>query len=704
MPPCRLLNVVEGGDYGYQFRYGRSGRHVFQSWNGDLPGTLPMLAGTGESPTEVLSYESDGLPPEYLGNLLVPIWADHRIDRYKLKPRGASFTSEAEPLVRGGKDFRPVGLAVAPDGSLFFSDWVLSDYNLHGKGAVWHLRASSRTKPERPSDTKQALLSGHRPAREAAARALASDGAGRAYLREQLANKDVRIRAAALTALTVAGDAQVDLKAIASNDADHGLRALAVRSLAAGKGGDARPFLDPKNPPGVRMEAVAALESIEDLPRLLATLAELDPFLRNAAVQRLASAPALLEAADRQTIADPKTRAGLLLAHRATGKPEASRVVARFLADPDDDVRFLAAKWVSDQKLTGYARAIDEAMADPRLNVRMYSAYATAAARLRGQEVQESALAGEYLKRVADSRVDPAQRVAALRLIPSNHPALTPDFLGKLIAADDPALRLEATRVLCDRPDPGRKGRLVAEAKDTKAGLPERAQAIAGLADSAAEIVADLLAFAESDRPELRDEALRSLVQTPLDASARDRLNRVAQKDPGTSSLARRALGEPFAEGRPKVDAVDAWLARLEGQGDPEAGRRIFFHSKLAGCYRCHRVDGRGGDVGPDLSTIGRTDRRRILESILQPSNEVGPSYQAWQIETADGKSLTGMLVRTNLDETTYVDAKGEFFKVRETDVSERHGLSNSIMPNGLPDLLTETELRDLLAYLASRR
>src|SRR5262245_21147027 len=41
MPPCRLLHIVEGGDYGYQFRYGRSGRHPFQSWNGQLPGTLP---------------------------------------------------------------------------------------------------------------------------------------------------------------------------------------------------------------------------------------------------------------------------------------------------------------------------------------------------------------------------------------------------------------------------------------------------------------------------------------------------------------------------------------------------------------------------------------------------------------------------------------------------------------------------------------
>ena len=140
MPPCRMVHVVEGGDYGFQFRYGRAGRHPFQSWDGQLPGTLPMVTGVGEAPCEVLSYESDGLPSEYLGNLLVTSWADHRVERYVVKPRGASFSAERKPFVQGGKNFRPVGLAVAPDGSLFVSDWVLSDYTLHGKGAIWHIR------------------------------------------------------------------------------------------------------------------------------------------------------------------------------------------------------------------------------------------------------------------------------------------------------------------------------------------------------------------------------------------------------------------------------------------------------------------------------------------------------------------------------------------------------------------------------------
>ena len=67
-PPCRLLHIVEGGDYGYRFRNGRKGVHPFTAWNGELPGTLPMVAGTGEAPCGVLSYEADNLPEDYRGS------------------------------------------------------------------------------------------------------------------------------------------------------------------------------------------------------------------------------------------------------------------------------------------------------------------------------------------------------------------------------------------------------------------------------------------------------------------------------------------------------------------------------------------------------------------------------------------------------------------------------------------------------------
>jgi putative membrane-bound dehydrogenase-like protein len=127
-PPCRLHHIVEGGDYGYQFRYGRSGLHPFVSWNGELTGTLPMLHASGEAPCDV--FELDG-------NLLVASWADHRLEWYPLTWTNNRFKTEQKILVQGGEDFRPVAIAQAPNGALYVSDWVLRDYKLHGEGAVW---------------------------------------------------------------------------------------------------------------------------------------------------------------------------------------------------------------------------------------------------------------------------------------------------------------------------------------------------------------------------------------------------------------------------------------------------------------------------------------------------------------------------------------------------------------------------------------
>ncbi|MDF1811968.1 MAG: hypothetical protein P1V20_07130 [Verrucomicrobiales bacterium] len=129
-PPSRLHHVIDGGDYGYQFRYGSSGKHPFISWDGELPGTLPMLSGTGDAPCDVIYHQ---------GNLIVGSWSDHRVEVYPLKWDKTHFTTSGKTMVKGGVDFRPVGFAVNDAGELYMSDWVKGDYQLHGHGAIWKL-------------------------------------------------------------------------------------------------------------------------------------------------------------------------------------------------------------------------------------------------------------------------------------------------------------------------------------------------------------------------------------------------------------------------------------------------------------------------------------------------------------------------------------------------------------------------------------
>ena len=125
-----MLHVIQGGDYGFRYQYGRAGNHPLQAWNGELPGTLPMVCGTGEAPTAIVAHA---------GSLWVTSWGEHRVERYRLIPRDASYGAEREIVVQGGADFRPTGMAVAPDGSLYFGDWRRREYEVHGTGRVWRL-------------------------------------------------------------------------------------------------------------------------------------------------------------------------------------------------------------------------------------------------------------------------------------------------------------------------------------------------------------------------------------------------------------------------------------------------------------------------------------------------------------------------------------------------------------------------------------
>jgi putative heme-binding domain-containing protein len=552
-------------------------------------------------------------------------------------------------------------------------------------------------------DPHRALFSDHRPLRESAARRLTSDEPGRTFRRENLGTPDVRVRAAALTALLDADDRKLDLSAFAEEEPLGPLRALAVRALAE-RGEDVSRFLEAKQPPSVRRAAIATLKGKSAPSRLLEFLADADPFLRCAAVHQLGDQSNLLATFDPSALKDPVRRIGLLLAWRASGRDEGLRRLPTFLDDVDEDVRFLAVKWIADLKLTDYRPRIAAMLKERGVNVRLFLACSSALARLDDRDVSEASMADYFLDRLQDDKTPTTLRVLALQMIPSNHPKLTINLLDRLLSLKEPSLRLEAARALCERLDTAGERPLHAAARDEQLENAVRAQAVLGLSMQAPKYLDDLLRLAHGGNDQLRAEALRAVKDTRLDTGQRAGLEAVARRHPRDAELVARVLGQPFVKDRPRPDDLDGWLKHLDGPADAGAGRRVFFHPKLAGCFRCHRVEGRGQDVGPDLSTIGRTDRRHILESLLRPSNLVAPHYQVWQIETADGKVRTGMLVRTVLDEYTYVDAKGELFKLNTRTIAETRPVPVSIMPDGLSDLLTDQELRDLLAYLCALR
>ena len=129
-PPCRLLSIVEGADYGYQKAYGSDPVHPFVAWNGELRGTIGMIYPSGEAPCALVPMG---------GGVIVPSWSNHCLDYFPLTRKGAGYSSERIELLHGGEYFRPTGIAQGPDGNFYMTDWVFSSYELHGRGRLWKL-------------------------------------------------------------------------------------------------------------------------------------------------------------------------------------------------------------------------------------------------------------------------------------------------------------------------------------------------------------------------------------------------------------------------------------------------------------------------------------------------------------------------------------------------------------------------------------
>jgi putative membrane-bound dehydrogenase-like protein len=718
LPPCRLVHIVDGGNYGYRYRNGRRGIHPFTAWNGELPGTLPMLAGTGEAPSAVVAYESDNLPAEYVGNLLVTSWGDHRLERYRPQPRGASFHAVREAFVQGGENFRPVGMAVAPDGSLFASDWVLQDYNLHGKGRVWRLSAKKPQLAERSQPPARAIHAVDRRMRETAARKLLDSPAGRQTLASLAANPEQskpRVRALALTALAASGHLAPAREAL-RQDARVDVRLAAVHALGdTAKAAD----LNADEPsPEVRGEFLRHTLDPAVANTCWQLVSDGDAFLAEAARQGLFHLGLITPQLDLQKLS-PQQRLAALLILREYRIPDGSKLLGQFLRDPDPDVRFAAVQWVGEERLAEFRGALTESLAAGPATQRIFGGYLAALERLDGvrREPSDEWAGEQYIVRaLEDPQTSPQALRWALRMLRPDHPLLTLDRFRQYLASDDPAVRLEAVRSLRSSKLAGGSA-LLAEIASSPDYTPRlRAEAIVGLLPESPAATQTLVELAGSDEPAISAEALRSLRGAELDASAKSQLQDFAKGRPELQELVTRVLqpapnehaSSTATEASPTDADVAHWLNVLHAgaqPGDPEAGERIFYHARSAACSRCHQVGGRGASVGPELTaTTGVLDERRLVESIVRPSKEIAPQFVSWVILTTDGQSHTGVLVdELATGEQTYADAEGKLTQFKPTDIESRRPLPTSLMPAGLPAQLTAQEFRDLVAFLRSQ-
>ncbi len=149
-------------------------------------------------------------------------------------------------------------------------------------------------------------------------------------------------------------------------------------------------------------------------------------------------------------------------------------------------------------------------------------------------------------------------------------------------------------------------------------------------------------------------------------------------------------------------DALRRYRECVDG-GDAARGREIFLKDPRAGCIRCHRVSGEGGEIGPDVTSVRQvTERVFILESIVEPNAVITNGFPHVLLKLTSGEEVAGIVGFESSTEvllTSVVDGKKR--RIAVNDIADRTPLP-SAMPAGFGQILGKRAVRDLVEFLAT--
>jgi putative heme-binding domain-containing protein len=171
------------------------------------------------------------------------------------------------------------------------------------------------------------------------------------------------------------------------------------------------------------------------------------------------------------------------------------------------------------------------------------------------------------------------------------------------------------------------------------------------------------------------------------------------QEDKRPRSLPLRRILLPWAVmKRPQETTSERTIPELK-DGSWTRGREVFF-SEQAQCAKCHKVRGRGGEIGPDLSNLIHRDYESVLRDIREPSAAINPDYITYVVELKSGRLLTGSVRTLPGDRLAIGDGSGNQTIVAKASVESLTPAPVSTMPTGLDRTLSPEKLRDLLTFL----
>ncbi|MGL6073046.1 MAG: PVC-type heme-binding CxxCH protein [Fimbriiglobus sp.] len=701
------------------------------------------------------------LPDDYQGNLITNDFRGHRVCRFVLKDDGSGYISqEKQELIKSNHPaFRPIDVAMGPDGAIYVADW----YNpiiQHGEvdfrdprrdkthGRIWRITAKNRPLVEKPklvgatiSELLAQLKAPESYTRQMAKQVLRERNADEVEKAVKSWIETEKDEAALLEAANVLRSVDRNsglLWSQLTKAKDHRVRGSVARLIAQSPKLPTpygpEPLLDrmtTDSHPQVRLEAVRGLAlhpstfSVDSIVRAL-----------NPPTDRWLDYAIWLALRETASTWLPKLDSGelpfvkgnipnLVYALKASGSNDVAKPLLKLLtsgqipADKQDEAWLILAELGGREEL-GQALVTKLDGKNPEFAARLLNVIVENV-RTRKTQAPQSNLEMVLLPILQSN--NHAARQAACRLV--GYWKLKLPLLLENIAKADKSL---AEVTLDDRKAAFEGLVLLANADATKAirnlsmegnNDETRRTAIASLANldtaGAAKSAAEFLASSPAvdsnldlynaflNRKGGATELEKALAGKTLPADTAKlglkAVRAMAQPDAKLQATLTTAGGLTQGGWKLEGDDLKTFLADVSKLGDPARGEAIYRRADM-NCLKCHAIAGAGGQVGPDMSSIGASAQvDYLLESLLNPNAKIKEGYNSFIVTDANEKVHNGIKVRESPKELVLRDAENREIIIPTADILERKN-GQSLMPAGLVDPLTRQELLDLTRFL----
>ena len=464
----------------------------------------------------------------------------------------------------------------------------------------------------------------------------------------------------------------------------------------------------------VRLAAVLALRRLKS-PAVAQFLTDTDPLIiREAALaindEPIPAALSALAALTAHPVAQEAAMLRALNAHFRIGSPADAAALVNYAVRTEASAKLRAealslltlwSKPPARDRLVGIYRPLAEknrattpiiAALEPHLANLLSSATPTlvkSAAITATVRLKLASAATPLLALVADSAEPLDIRVAALRALHQLGGRQLRNALEVALLAKDPELRLTALPFSIQL--------------DPKTAISTLTKLLANA--TALEQRAAFKALGIAPQPEADDLLLiqlNRLAAGQIAPSAQLELIEAAALRPDLRVKQALVARETFLAKDP--DPLAAYRVALEG-GDVKAGRALFNNHPVMQCSRCHRdSDEPGGEAGPNLAGIGsRQPHEYILQSILKPSAKFATGFEIATITKKNATILLGTIIERNEKNVRLRTSASDSIEIAQADITSIVS-APSAMPEIAALVMTKTEIRDLVAAVASLR